>query len=66
MTRQDDNIAQTELLGIGLRSSSVSRAFGRVADPVHFRPDPAPDPANQTFKIGSGSYWHIKHISSDI
>ena len=25
----------------------------RVADPVHFRPDPAP--ANQNFKIGSGS-----------
>ena len=27
----------------------------RVADPVHFRPDPAPDPENQNFKIGSGS-----------
>ena len=26
---------------------------GRAADPVHFRPDP--DPANQNFKIGSGS-----------
>jgi len=33
----------------------------RVADPVHFRPDPAPDPANQNFKIGSGSYWHLKN-----
>ena len=32
---------------------------GRVADPVHFRPDP--DPANQNFKIGSGSYWHLKN-----
>ena len=52
--------------------------FGRVADPVHFRPDP--DPANQNFKTGSGSrillalqksiqtstFFHIKHISSDI
>jgi len=54
----------------------------RVADPVHLRPDPAPDPnpANQNFKIGSGSgillalkesiqtskFFHIKHISSDI
>ena len=30
-------------------------AVGRVADPVHFRPDPDPDqdPANQNFKIGS-------------
>jgi len=27
--------------------------FARVADPVHFRP--APDPANQNLKIGSGS-----------
>ena len=29
----------------------------RVADPVHFRPDlaPDPDPANQNFKTGSGS-----------
>ena len=28
---------------------------GRVADPVHCRPDPAPapDPANQYFKTGS-------------
>ena len=25
----------------------------RDADPVHFRPDPAPDPANQNFKTGS-------------
>jgi len=29
----------------------------RVADPVHFGPDPAPDPdpAKQNFKAGSGS-----------
>jgi hypothetical protein len=25
----------------------------RVAEPVHFWPDPAPDPANQNFKTGS-------------
>ena len=49
----------------------------RVADPVHFRPDP--DPANQYFKTGSRilltlnknqfkhlNFFHIKHISSDI
>ena len=28
----------------------ASALFIRVADPVHFRPDPAPDPANQNFK----------------
>ena len=52
----------------------------RVADSVHFRPDPAPDPdpANQNFKTGSrillalresiqiSIFFHIRHISSDI
>ena len=49
----------------------------RVADPVHFRPDP--DPANQNFETGSRIllaltknqlkhqiFFHVKHISSDI
>ena len=58
--------------------STRSTLVSRVADPVHFRPDP--DPANQNFKIGSESrillalkesiktskFFHIKHISSDI
>ena len=38
--------------------SSEKLLFEGNPDPVHFRPDPAPDPANQNFKIGS--YWHIK------
>ena len=33
----------------------------RVADPVHFRPDP--DPANQNFKTGSGSCLKKTHFS---
>ena len=42
---------------------------GRVADPVHFWPDP--DPANQNFKnririLESGSYWHLPRINSNI
>ena len=51
----------------------------RVADTVHFRPDPAPDPAIQNFKnririllaltknqFKHLNFFHIKHISSDI
>ena len=50
--------------------------FVRVADPVHFRPDP--DPANQNLKnririllaltknqLKHLNFFHIKHISSD-
>jgi len=60
------------------KSKYLTVPLHRVADPVHIRPDP--DPANQNFKIGSGSrillalkesiqtskFVHIKHISSDI
>ena len=43
---------------VALRSSREPQTRGppvpgRVADPVHFRPDPDPDPANQNFKTGS-------------
>ena len=46
----------------------------RVADPVHFRPDPNPDPANQNFKIririllaliSINLFSHINQISSN-
>ena len=64
----------------GLRIWTFLVGSGRVADPVHFRPDPAPDPdpANHNFKTGSQirnllalkesiqTFFHIKHISSDI
>ena len=40
----------------------INIKIARVADPVHFRPDP--DPANQNFKPdpGSGSCFKKKHI----
>jgi len=49
-------------IGVGLLGlvffgpwSVFVRMIARVADPVLFWPDPAPDPANQNFKIGCGS-----------
>ena len=38
-------------------TGTARSATVRVADPVHFRPDP--DPANQNFKSGSGSRIRI-------
>ena len=35
------------------KTFGINRIFSRVADPVHFRPAPDPDPANQNFKTGS-------------
>ena len=37
----------------------------RVADPVHFRPDPDPTATNQE-SIQTSKFFQIKHISSDI
>jgi hypothetical protein len=50
----------------------------RVADPVHFRPYPDPNPANHNFETGSrillalkesiqtSNFFHIKQIYSDL
>jgi len=44
------------------RTKVRTKVLARVADPVHFRPDP--DPANQIFKIGSGSRILLAHKES--
>jgi len=57
----------------------LSQLIVRVADLVHFWPDPAPDPANQNFKnqiriqlaltknqIKHLNFFHIKHTSFNI
>ena len=51
-------------------SSVASEVSSRVADPVHFRPDPAnPDPGSYGHlknQFKHQNLFHIKHISSDI
>ena len=55
-------ITRADIKSLGRKLNHVPHWFFavpvRVADPVHFRPDP--DPANQNFKIGSGPFWHLK------
>ena len=38
----------------------IFQQWDRVADPVHYRPDPAPDPVNQNFKTGSRILLSLK------
>ena len=74
---QDRKVALWHQEQIGKATSFLKLQAPRVADPVHFRPDP--DPANQNFKFQIRillaltknqfkllNFFHIKHISSDI
>ena len=79
----DPNLGTTCLLVYGISLPKLclgDTIHARVADPVHFRPDPdpAPDPGNQNFKnriwillaltknrFKQMNFFHFNHISSD-